>query len=123
MGADGVRDGVVHMQDVEFFVIGDFGHLRRERKRVGRVRIEQRISGHSHFVKMNAFMKNVEARRQGVADEVNVVTAARQRDSELGGHHARAAKGRIAGNADSHATSRPRYAAMMSSIRGGCLVT
>ena len=43
-----------------------------------------------------------EAERQAPADEVDVVAAAGELLAELGGDGARAAHGRVAGDADSH---------------------
>src|SRR5438105_6232434 len=123
MSADGVGDRVMDVQDLELLVIGDFGHLRGQRQRVRRIRIEQWIRRDGDFMKMHALVKDVEARRQGVADEVDVIAPARERDSELGGHNAGAAECRVTRDAYSHETSRPPYAANTSSIRGGCFVT
>src|SRR5207253_8495772 len=121
--ADGVRNRVVHMQDLELLVVGYLGHLRRQCERVRRIRIEKWIRRYCDFVKMHAFVKDVQPRRQRVADEVNVIAAPREGDAELRRHHAGAAERWITRDADSHRTSRPRYAANTSSIRGGCLVT
>src|SRR5205085_7317169 len=59
--------------------------------------------------------------RHRVADEVHVVAAAREREAELRRDDAGAAEGGIAGDADLQISRFP-YAAITSSIRGGCFV-
>jgi len=100
--ADRMRNRVVDVQDVELLVRRDLGHLRRQRERVRRIRIEQRIRRDRDFVKVHALVQEIEPRRQRVADEVHLVPAPRQREPELRRDHAGAAEGGIAGDADFH---------------------
>ena len=117
--ADRVRDRVVNVQDVELLVRRDLRHLRRQRERVGRIRIEQRIRRDRDLVVVNALVQKIQPRGHRVADEVHVVAAPRQRESELRGHDAGAAESGVAGDSDSQ-TSLPAYAPIGSSIFGGC---
>jgi hypothetical protein len=102
MGADRMRNRVVDMENVELLVRRDLGHLRRQSQRIRRVRIEQRIGGHRHFMEVDSLVQTVQTRGESVADEVDFVAAARERHSELGGHDSRAAECRITGDSDSH---------------------
>ncbi len=71
-GADGVGDGVVHVQQIERLGLEDLEHFCGERQGVGRV-VEQRIGRHLHFVEMDVRVVGVHADGWGVADEVDVV--------------------------------------------------
>ena len=97
----------MHVQHIELFVIGYFRHLRCQRQRVRWIGIEERIRRDGDFVKVNALVEDVEARGERIADEMDVVASPGQGYPKLRGHHAGAAEGRIAGNSDSHQTSRP----------------
>ncbi len=50
---DGMRDGVMHVQQVEIVVFRHFRHARGQRQAVGRV-LKQRIVGDFHFVIVDA---------------------------------------------------------------------
>ena len=102
-GGDGVRDGVVHVQQVELVALGDFGHARGEREAVGRV-LEERVVGDFDLVIVDARGIGIEADRIGVGDEVDLVAAGGQFQAEFGGDDAAAAVGGIAGDADVHFT-------------------
>ena len=75
-GADRMRNGVVHVQQVEPRGFGHFQHFHGERKRVGRV-IEERIIGDFHFVEGDAVACRQPDRRR-IADEMHVMAAGRQ---------------------------------------------
>ena len=98
---DGVRNGVVNVQEIERVELGDLGHARGEGEIVGRV-FEERIVGDGDFVIVDVFFAAVEAEGLRVGDEVNFVAAGSELDAELGGDDAGAAVGGIAGDADLH---------------------
>ena len=90
------------MEDLELLVDRNLRHLRCQRERVRRVRIKQWVRRDGDFVEVHALVKDVQPRRKRVADEVDVIAAARESDAELRGHDAGAAECRIARNSDSH---------------------
>jgi hypothetical protein len=100
--ADGMWNGVVHVQHIELGFFGHFKHFSRQRQRIRRV-IEKRIRRDFHFMKENIFGSLVQADGHGVTDEVDFVASGREFDAEFCGHHARAAVGWVTGNADFHA--------------------
>ena len=102
VSADGVRDGVVDVEDVEPLVCRHLRHLRRQGQRVRRVGVEQRVGGDGDLVEVDAFVEQVQPRRERVADEVDLVPVLRQREPELRRDHSRAAECGIAGDADAH---------------------
>ena len=98
---DGVRNGVVHVQQIELVTLGHFRHARRQRQAVGRI-LEQRIVGDFHLVIVNARHIRVEPNGVGVGDEVDFVAARGQFQAQLRGDDAAAAVGGITGDADFH---------------------
>ncbi len=98
-GADRVRNRVVHVQQIEFVDLRDFGHARRQRQIVGRI-LEQRIARDFHFVIVDVGLRFGQANGLRVGDEVHLVTALRQFQAEFGGDHAAAAVGGITGDSD-----------------------
>ena len=118
--ADGVRDGVVDVEEIERVELGDLGHARGEGEVVGRV-LEERIVGDGDFVEVDVGFAAGEAEGLRVGDEVDLVAAGGEFDAELGGDDAGAAVGGIAGDADLHGNSyavRGLKAAVMDE-RGG----
>ena len=101
-----MRDGVVHVEHVEVIALGNLVHPRRESFRIGWV-LEQRIGGDIHLVVMNSWQAGVEADGVRVRDEVDVVSAGRQLQSELGGDDAAAAVSRVTGDPDPQWLSLP----------------
>ena len=99
--ADGMRNGVVDVENVERFGFEDLEHFGGERQRVRRM-VEQRVGGDFDFVEMDVRIVGVHADRRGVADEVDVVPAGGELLAEFGGDDAGAAVGGIAGDADAH---------------------
>ena len=95
----GVGDGVVDVQQVELLALDHLDELRRQRGVVGGV-LEQRVVHPRHLVVVHVGRVAREARRLAVADEVHVVTAAREREPELGGDDAGAAVGGVAHDPD-----------------------
>ncbi len=71
---DGMRDGVVYVQQIQVLPLGHLRHARGQRQTVRRI-LKQRIGGDFHFVVVHARRPRVQAYGVGVADEVYVVTA------------------------------------------------
>ncbi len=63
-GADGMRDRVVHVEQIERFGFDNFDHLRGERQRIRRM-VEERVGGDFDFVKMD--MRSLALMRMGMA--------------------------------------------------------
>ncbi len=99
--ADGVGDGVVDVEEIERVELGDLGHAGGEGEVVGRV-FEERVVGDGYFVEVDVGLAAGEAEGLRVGDEVDLVAAGGEFDSELGGHDAGAAVGGVAGDADLH---------------------
>jgi hypothetical protein len=98
---DGVGDRVVDVQQVEPALARDFGHLGRQREVVGRV-VEEPQRGAIHLVEADVLVELVGAHQEALRDEVDLVVAARQVQPQLVRDRARAAHGRVAGDADPH---------------------
>ena len=75
-GGDGVRQRVVHVQQVELRVRGHLGHLRRERQRVGG-RDEERVARRDDLVEEDAGPRQPQPRGEGVGDEMDLVAPLR----------------------------------------------
>ena len=102
-----VRNRVVHVQQVEIVQLGDFSHARGQRQIVRRI-IEQRIARHFDFVIVNVGFLAAQPDGLGIGDEMNLVAALGQFESEFRGHHAAAAVGGITGDPNLHsAVARP----------------
>ncbi len=102
----GMRNRVVHVQQVEIVVFGHFRHARCQRQAIRRI-LKQRIVGHLYFVIVDAGRAWVQPDRIGVGDEMDVVAAGGQFQAQLRGDDAAAAVSGIAGNSDSHALLEP----------------
>src|SRR6266478_522902 len=100
-GADGMRNGVVNVEQVERFGFEDFQHLCGEGEGVGRM-VEERVGHDFDFVEMDVRIVGVHADRRGVTDEMNVVAAGGEFHAEFGGDDARAAVSGVTGDADAH---------------------
>ncbi len=119
-----MRDRIVYMQQVQRLGLRHFNHLRRQRQRVRRM-VKQRIGRDLDFMKINSLMMLGQPDGHGVADEMYLVPARRQLDTEFGSHHARTAVGGIAGDSDFHGPSwlrdctsrRPRAATCSLRLR------
>jgi hypothetical protein len=98
---DCVRQRVVHVEEVEVRVPGDLRHFRRESQSVGG-RDEERVGRRDDLVEINALPRKGEPGRKVVGDEVDLVAAVGERETELRRHDPAAAVGRIAGDADLH---------------------
>ena len=99
MRAHGVGERVVRVDDVEPLAARDLDDLRGERQRVGGV-FELRVGGRGDAVEGDVRLRRVEPARDVVAEDVHGVPAARQRGGDLRRHHAAAAEGREADDAD-----------------------
>jgi len=104
-GADGVRDGVVNVEEIERVELGDLGHAGGESEIVGRV-LEKGIVRDGDFVEVDVGLAAGEAKGLGRGDEVNVVTAGGEFDAKLRGDDTGAAVGGIAGDADLERSSQ-----------------
>jgi len=100
-GADGMRDGVVDMQQVQRFGFEDFKHFGGECQGVRWV-VEERVGSHLDFVEENMGIVQVHADRWGVTDEMDIVTASGKLLAEFGGDDAGAAVSGVAGDAYAH---------------------
>jgi hypothetical protein len=103
----------VHVQQVEAVRPYDLVHAHGEREVVRRI-LEQGVSHHLHLVEVDAREERRQTERLLVGDEVHLVTAACERDPQLGRHGARAAVRRVAGDADLHVPSRHHRSAVCS---------
>jgi hypothetical protein len=99
--ADRMRNGVMHVENVERFGLKDLEHFGGERQRVRRV-VKERVGNHLYFVKMDALTVEAQADRRSIANEVDVVAARGELDAELGGDDAGAAVSGVASDADAH---------------------
>ncbi len=105
--AHGVRNRVVHVLQVKIVQLGNLSHARGQRQIVRRI-IEQRIPRHFDFVIVNVGFLAAQPDGLGIGDEMNLVAALGQFETEFGGHHAAAAVGGITGDPDLHsAVVRP----------------
>lgn len=105
-GADGMGDGVVHVEEIERFGLENFEHLGGKSERVRRV-VEKRVAGDFDFVEMDVRIIGVHADRRGVADEVDVVAARGKLLAKLGGDDAGAAVCWVTSDADFHRRGSP----------------
>ena len=102
----GVRDGVMHVHEVELLAHGHFMLLHRQRQRVRGRLLEQRILGLRDLVERDPLDVPTQPEWARVGDEVHLVAPARELEAELGRDRPRAAVGRVAGDADSHEITR-----------------
>src|SRR5450756_3117314 len=82
-GARSVRDRVVTVQQLEPVALDDFVHAHRESEIVRR-KLEERITADIYFVEKNARQERWKPEWLAIRDEVDFVSALRQRDAELG---------------------------------------
>ncbi len=75
------------MQEIEVGGLADLEHLYGQAQRVGRV-VKQRVGGDFHLVEVDASPGGIEADGEGIADEMDLVTAGRQFHAQLGGDDA-----------------------------------
>ncbi len=98
---DRVRNRVMHVQQVERVALGHFRHARRQRQAVRRI-LEQRVIRDFDLVIVDARRPRIEPDGIGVGDEVNIVPAVGQLETQLSSDNAAAAIGGITGDADLH---------------------
>ncbi len=96
-----VGNGVVNVKQIELVIFGHLGHARSQGEIVGRV-LEEGIIGDRHFVIENTFFAPGEPERLRIGNEVHLVAARRELNTELGRNHSAAAIGRITRDADFH---------------------
>ena len=98
---DRMRNRVVDVQQIEIVSLRYLRHSRRERQAIRRV-MEQRVLRDFDFVVVNAGNARIEPDGIRVRDEMDLVAAIRQLQSEFGGDNAAAAVRRITGDPDPH---------------------
>jgi hypothetical protein len=96
----------VRVHELELVIPHHFVNLHREREIVRRV-FEQRIADDIHFVVKNPRSEAAQAEWLLVRDEVDLVAARSERDTELRRDGTGAAVRGIAGDADLHANTPP----------------
>ena len=101
MRRNGMRDGVVDVQQIQLVGLRHFGHARRQREAIGRI-LKKRIGGDFHLVVVDARDIRIEPDGIGVTDEVDLVAASGQFEAQFRGDNAAAAVGGIAGDTDFH---------------------
>src|SRR5690606_26305913 len=87
-------DGVVHMKQVELFVLDYADHLAGQCEFVRRV-FKKRIRTNIDLVVKEVFVQKVQPSGLGIGDEVYLMSFLGQGLSKFGGHHATSSKGRI----------------------------
>src|ERR1035438_3380416 len=86
-GRSGVWHGIMHVQDIQPMLSADFGHLDRKRQGVIRV-FEKSVIVDADGVKIEPWSVCLQSKGAFVADEVHLVTAARQVFSQGRGENA-----------------------------------
>jgi hypothetical protein len=92
---------VVHVHEIQPEFFGHLMNRNREGERIGGM-LEEGILIHLHFVEIKTFAKTQQAERLSVGDEVDLVTAVGERESQLGSDRAGAAVRRVTGNPNFH---------------------
>ena len=93
------------VKQVELIIFGHLGHARSQRQIVGWV-LEERVIRDRHLVIEDAFFAPGKPEGLRIGDEVHLVAARCELDTEFGRDHAASAIRRITRNADFH--SQPR---------------
>ena len=101
VGGIGVRNRVVHVQQVKLFALHHLNHHARQGELVGLV-LKERIVLNLNLVKVEVGLKDVHARGHGIADHVNTVSLARQKGCQLSGEHSGPSEGGVANDSDAH---------------------
>src|ERR1041385_1811995 len=96
-----MRNGIVHVQQIEIFVFSYCRHLRCQRQRVG-LMLEQRIRHHLDFMKSHPLIQFSQARGQRGRDEMNGMAALRKLFPQLRTDDAAAAVSWIDCDSDVH---------------------
>ncbi len=96
-----MRDGVVHVQQVEIVELRDLRHAGGQRQVVRRI-VEQRIARNFHLVIVDVRFLAPQPDGLRVGNEVDFVSALRQFQAQFRGHDAATAVRRITGDSDLH---------------------
>ena len=96
-----VRNGVVHVQQIELVIFSHLRHACGQREIIRRV-FEEGVIGDRHLVIENAFFPPGEPKRLRIRNEVHLVAASRELNTQFGRNHPTAAISRITRNADFH---------------------
>src|SRR5205807_4165784 len=94
-----MRNGVVHMQQVERVDLCHFRHASGQSKIVWRI-FEERILRDVHFMEVNVGVEFNQSNRLGVRNEMDLVAALRQLNTQFSGDHSAATIGWITGYPD-----------------------
>ncbi len=94
-------DGIVDVEQVKRFVDRNVVHLTGQGQRVGRM-VKQRIVHHFHFVEVDAVREFGNTHWDGIADEMDVVTAGGKFQAQLCGDNAASSVRGVTGNSDFH---------------------
>jgi len=97
-----MRDGVMDVQQIEFVELRNLGHARGQRQIVRRI-FEQRVPRDLDLVIVNIRLGAGQTDGLRIGDEMNLMAAAGQFQSEFGGHDTAAAVSWITGDPDLHA--------------------
>ena len=100
-----MRDGVVHVEDVERLLTADLGKLGGESQGIGRV-FEEGIGGHLDLVEECVGMGVGDAEGKRVAEEMDMVSPGRELETEFRGDDAASPVGRVADDAEIQFSSR-----------------
>src|SRR6478672_3756110 len=114
-----VRHCVVRVNHVETEFACDLHNLVRERQQILRF-TEEWIRGRQHLMKRQSRLKFAESERRFGADEVNLVTATRERLPQLGRDDAAAADRRVANDTDIHVRIFPVACSSTRHSRSRC---
>src|SRR5271169_6185492 len=98
-----MRNRIVHMQQIEFVKLRNLSHARRQRQIVWRI-FKQRITRDLDLMIVSVGFRSGQANGLRIGNEMNLMAAASQFQSQFGGHNSAAAVGRITGDANLHAT-------------------
>ena len=100
-GSGGMRNRVVHVQQVEIVILGHLRHPRCQRHAIRRV-LKQRVIRYLHFVIVDAWRSGIQPNRIRVGDEMDFVAARGQFQAQFRRNNAAAAVRGIAGDSDPH---------------------
>src|SRR5262249_33440249 len=95
----GMRNRIMHMEQIQIVHFRNLRKLARERKIVRRI-AEYIIIAYFHFMIINVFMKFPQTKRHAVRNKMDLMAFLRPQLAELRRNNARSAKRRITRNSD-----------------------
>ena len=99
IGRSGVWNRIVHVDEIELMFPRGVMQCDRERERVGGM-FKKRVVPHFHFMEEYSLAEPTEPKRLIIRDEMDLVAPFGECESQFRGDRARAAVGRIAGDAN-----------------------